>query len=231
MDMPRLPGDAQSTSIAASGISVRQTLAFVAFGVVYYLLAAYAANLPLQVRSPLFIWPAHGVALGTLLVAPVRRWPAYLVLVLLATIAVGMDMGSSWERGFATSVVNVAQPLFVAAGLIRLAGPRLQVDTLRGLAAFPVGMVPPVAAMAILDSFYGYVRFDAPFRQLWSVTFVSTMLGMLLTAPLILAWSRTGWDKALRLTRERMPAVVALSAGLIIPPHSHFSPRRAPPVC
>src|SRR6476661_7675760 len=103
MDMPRLPGDTHSTSIAASGISVRQTLAFVAFGVVYYLLAAYAANLPLQVRSPLFIWPAHGLALGTLLVAPVRRWPAYLALVLLATVAVGLDLGLTWERVFASS--------------------------------------------------------------------------------------------------------------------------------
>jgi PAS domain S-box-containing protein len=225
MDMARPPGDAQPTSIAASGISARQTLAFVAFGVVYYLLAAYAANLPLQSRSPMFIWPAHGVALGTLLVAPGRRWPAYLALVLLATVAVGLDLDASWERILATSVVNVMQPLFVAAGLLRLAGPRVQVDTLRGLAAFLVGMVPLVAAMAILDSFYGYVRFDAPFRQLWSVTFVSTMLGMLLTAPLILAWSRKGWDKALRLTRERLPEIVVLYAGLVITANYVFSTR------
>ncbi len=225
MDMPRPFGDAQPTSIAASGISVRQTLAFVAFGIAYYLLAAYAANLPLQARSPLFIWPAHGLALGTLLVAPSRRWPAYLALVLAGTIAVGLDLGISWERVFASSVINMGQPLLVAAGLIRLAGPRVQVDTLRGLAAFLVGMVPLVAAMAILDSFYSYVRFDAPFRQLWSVTFVSTMLGMLITAPLILAWSRPGWGKALSLTRERLPEIVVLYAGLVITSNYVFSTR------
>ena len=76
MDMPRPAGEARPTSIAASGISVRQSLAFIAFGAVYYLLAAYAAGLPIQAHTPLFIWPAHGVALGTLLVAPARRWPA-----------------------------------------------------------------------------------------------------------------------------------------------------------
>src|SRR6185437_10448618 len=54
--------------------SVRQTLAYVAFGVAYYLLAAYSAHLPVHATLPLFIWPAHGVALGTLLVAPPRRW-------------------------------------------------------------------------------------------------------------------------------------------------------------
>ena len=83
----------------------------------------------------------------------------------------------------------------------------------------------PGAAMAILDSFYGYVRFDAPFRQLWSVTFVSTMLGMLLTAPLILAWSRKGWDKALRLTRERLPEIVVLYTGLVITANYVFATR------
>ena len=51
---------------------------------------------------------------------------------------------------------------------------------MRGLAAFLVGMVPLVAAMAILDSAYSYLRYDAPFRQQWSVDFFSDMLGMLL---------------------------------------------------
>src|SRR5512138_2299623 len=84
--------------VSAGAESARQTLAFVAFGVIYYALAAYAANLPLSARLPLFIWPAHGVALGTLLVAPARRWPAYLGLVFVATIAVGLDIGAAWPK-------------------------------------------------------------------------------------------------------------------------------------
>src|SRR4051812_35073586 len=81
--------------VSADADSARQTLAYVAFGVVYYALAAYAANLPLHARLPLFIWPAHGVALGTLLVAPPRRWPAYLALVFVATLAVGLDISAA----------------------------------------------------------------------------------------------------------------------------------------
>jgi hypothetical protein len=53
--------------------SGRQALAFVAFGALYYLLAVYAVSLPFQTRLPLYIWPAHGLALGVLLVAPLRR--------------------------------------------------------------------------------------------------------------------------------------------------------------
>ena len=225
MDMPRSAGEARPASIAASGISVRQSLAFIAFGAVYYLLAAYAAALPIQARTPLFIWPAHGVALGTLLVAPGRRWPAYLALVVVATVAVGMDGGVAWQQMLAASVVNVAEPLLVALGLQRLGGPRVQIDTLKGLASFLVGMVPLVAAMAIADSLYSYARFEAPLRQIWAVTFISTMLGMLLTAPLILAWSRKGWEDAVRLGRERMPELVVLYLGLIVTTNYVFSAR------
>jgi len=64
-ETPPIPG-------VGSAASSRQALAFVTFGVVYYLLAAYAVSLPMQSRLPLMIWPAHGLALGMLLISPVR---------------------------------------------------------------------------------------------------------------------------------------------------------------
>ena len=218
----RLQGDQAGSPNAES---VRQTLAYVAFGVVYYALAAYAANLPLHAKLPLFIWPAHGVALGTLLVAPARRWAAYLAIVFIATVAVGMDISAGWGTIFATAAVAVAQPLFVAAGLHRLAGPQVQIATIRGLAAFLVGMVPLVAVMAILDGIYSYLRVSIPFRQQWSITFVSTMLGMLLTSPLILAWSRHGWREAFELGKSRFGEIVVLYVGLIFTTHYVFGSR------
>ena len=220
---------AQTPSIAGAGpnVSARQTLAYVTFGVVYYFLAAYAASLPFQTRLPLLIWPAHGVALGVLLVAPVRRWPAYLGLVLIATLAVGLDLNASWQRITATMAVNAAQPLFVAAGLLRLAGPRVQIDTIRGVASFLIGMAPLVAAMSILDAGFTFLHASAPFREQWSVTFVSTMLGMLLTAPLILAWSRHGLEEAVELGRSRLPELLALYAGLMMTTNYVFGTRPA----
>jgi signal transduction histidine kinase/integral membrane sensor domain MASE1/CheY-like chemotaxis protein len=223
--------NAETPSIAGVGnaVSARQTLAFVTFGVVYYLLAAYAVSLPMQQRLPLLIWPAHGLALGTLLVAPVRRWPAYLALVLAATLAVGLDLHAPWQRIAATMAVNVTQPLLVAAGLLRLAGPRVQIDTIKGVSAFLVGMAPLVGAMAILDAGFTFLHTSAPFREQWSVTFVSTMLGMLITAPLILAWSRRGFEEALELTRARLPELLVLYAGLIITTNYVFGTRPSVP--
>jgi PAS domain S-box-containing protein len=212
---PGLPGS----------VSSRQTLTYVAFGAIYYLLAAYAASIPLFERQPMFVWPAHGLALGTLLVAPMRRWPAYLGLVLLATIAVGIPIEASWRSILATSAINVGEPLLVAVGLMRLAGPRVQIDTVRGLAAFLVGMIPLVAVMAVLDGAYSFVRSPLPFRQQWGAMFLSTMLGMLLTAPLILAWNRHGYREAFQEARTRMPEMIVMFACLVGTTHYVFGTR------
>jgi PAS domain S-box-containing protein len=202
---------------AATGTaSARQSLAYVAFGVVYYLLAAYAAHLPFHATLPLFIWPAHGAALGTLLVAPPRRWAGYLGLVFAASIAVGLDRGDPWSFTLAAAALNCAQPLAVAAGLLKLSGPRVRIDTVKGVSSFLVGMLPLVATMALLDASISYTRYHATFRNQWSITFVSTMLGMLLTAPLILAWSRSGLTEALGVARKRWPELLALYVGLVV---------------
>jgi signal transduction histidine kinase len=206
----------------------RKTLAYVAFAAVYYLLAAYAAHLPFHARLPLFVWPAHGLALGVLLVVAPRRWWGYVAIVFAASVAVGLDRSDPWSAILATAALNCAQPLAVAAGLIRLAGPRVGIDTVRGVSAFLVGMVPLVAAMALFDAALGYSRLHTTFRNQWSVTFVSTMLGMLLTAPLILAWSRTMPREAAEVARRRWPELAALYAGLVITTSYVFgAPARA----
>jgi hypothetical protein len=90
-------------------------------------------------------------------------------------------------------------------------------------------MGPLVGAMSILDAGFGYLHTNAPFREQWSITFVSTMLGMLLTAPLILAWSRRGLEEALELTRARLPELLVLYAGLIVTTYYVFGTQRAAP--
>jgi len=216
---------ATTSPLPPSVVPMRRTLALVAFGIVYYALAAYAASLPLHERVPLFIWPAHGLALGTLLVIPARRWPAFLALIVVATVAVGFTSSAPWSTTIATAIVNAAQPLLVAAGLLRLGGPRVQIDTVKGLASFLIGMLPLVAAMAILDASYSYLRFDAPFRERWSVTFVSTLLGMLVLSPLMLAWSRQGYEDAMEEARARMPELIVLYLGLMFTTAWVFSAR------
>jgi signal transduction histidine kinase/ActR/RegA family two-component response regulator len=203
----------------------RQALAYAAFGIVYFLLAQYAASLPFQSRLPLFVWPAHGIALGTLLVAPMRRWPVYLALVLLASLAVGAQLTEPWTRIAVMLAVNVILPFFVALGLIRLAGPEVKIDSVRSTAAFLVGMAPLLATTAVVEGLFSGVRFDTPLRDQWSVTVLSDMVGMLALAPVVLAWSRGELREWLGIARTRLPELFVLYGGLILTAHYVFVSR------
>src|SRR5271154_3563409 len=123
---------AETPSIPAAGnnaAAARQTLAFVTFGVVYYVLAAFAVSLSIQSHFPLAIWPAHGMVLGVLLLAPARRWGAYLALAAIATLAVGLELDTGWQSALEGIAVSVALPAVVAVGLLRLAGPGVEIGT------------------------------------------------------------------------------------------------------
>src|SRR4029079_4128851 len=100
----------------ATAVPMRKTIALVGFGIVYYALAAYAASLPLHQRVPLFLGPAQGLALGALLVVAPRQWPAFLALIVAATLGVGFTSSAPWSATIVTAIVNAAQPLLVAAG-------------------------------------------------------------------------------------------------------------------
>ena len=208
------------------GRATRQALTWLAFGLAYfYLLAMYAVSISEQTRAPMFIWPTHGLALGALLVAPRRDWPVYLGVVLLDTVVVGGLMGATAASVAATAVINVSHPALVAWGLMRLAGPKVEIGTFRGLAAFLVGMVPLVAPMAFLDSAYSYLRYDGRLHQIWSITFFATALGVLLTTPLILAWNRRGYRRALAVARERWPELLVLFGVLFFTANFVFEAR------
>ncbi|HLX24735.1 MAG TPA: ATP-binding protein [Usitatibacter sp.] len=195
------------------------------FGVVYYVLAAYAVSLPAQARFPLAIWPAHGLALGVFLITPPRRWPAFLALIAVATLAIALDLHAGWRDDLVGIGVNLALPLAVAVGLQRLAGPGVQILTVKGVASFLVGMAPLVAAIAIAAAGYSYLQSGGSMRDQWAVTFASTMLAVLSTAPLVLAWSRRGIGEALELTRSKMPELIVLYVGLIIATYYVFGSR------
>jgi signal transduction histidine kinase/integral membrane sensor domain MASE1 len=201
----------------------RQALAYLAFGVLYYLLAVYAASLPFQSRLPYFIWPAHGLALGTLLVAPVRRWPAYLGLAFAASAVVGVQLAAPWERVAMMLAVNIVLPFFVAGGLLRLAGPEVRVDSIRGVASFLVGIAPLAATMAVVEGLFSNVSFSAPLRDQWSVTFLSDMVGMLIIAPLVVGWSRGGWREWIDNARPQLAELIVLYVGLVLTAHYIFA--------
>jgi integral membrane sensor domain MASE1 len=160
-----------------------------------------------------------------LLVAPMRRWPVYLGLVFIASFLVAIQLTEPWTRVALMLAVNVVMPFFVAAGLIRLAGPNVKIDSVRSTAAFLVGLAPLVATTAVVEGLFSAVRFDTPLRDQWSVTFLSDMVGMLTMAPVVLAWSRGELREWMKHARTRLPELVVLYGGLMLTAHYVFISR------
>ena len=193
------------------------------FAAGYLLLALFSASLPLFERVPLFIWPAHGLALGVLLTAPRRSWPVYVAIAAFASLAAGLVTGAPVRTVVMMVAFGAVLPPVAALALARLAGPRMQIGSIRGLAALLVGLVPIAVAMGILEASFAFLSGGADFRQRWTASFVSTILGMLLLAPLVLVWSE-GWRTHTRAAQpSRTPELIALYVGLIVTTHYIFT--------
>ncbi len=200
----------------------------VAFAVAYAALSYFALTLPVAPRFPPFVWPADGLALGALLVAPRRRWwPALLIIVGLINLAAGYFAKVGVTETLAGAMMGVGEPALLASVLLRLGGGRVGISTLFGLGAFLVNLVPMVAIVALMDALAAYAFFDAPLREQWSITFVSDFLGVVLVAPLVLAWGQGGRRTARRTLRDRAlkdrtAELVALFLGLVLTTHVVF---------
>jgi hypothetical protein len=68
----------------------------------------------------------------------------------------------------------------------------VQIDSIRGLAAFLVGVLPLGRAMSDPRGGLRVHRRRRGVPRAWTLAFVSNMLSMLMVAPLVLAWNRAG---------------------------------------
>jgi signal transduction histidine kinase/CheY-like chemotaxis protein len=159
-------------------------------GLAYFALAWVSVQLTPYAGGVAYVWPAGGVALATLLLAPRRHWPYILCAVFAANALYALTDGHGLLVAALFAVPNVLMPGGSAWLLLRLSGRPPTLANLRGVLVFtlvaPVGMNALAAALgaAVPHFFYG-----RDFVAEWRVWWVSEALGVILVAPLILAWS------------------------------------------
>jgi signal transduction histidine kinase/CheY-like chemotaxis protein/integral membrane sensor domain MASE1 len=196
--------------------ATQEAVRVAAFGLLYYVLAAFSAGLPVQTRLPLFIYPATGLALGVLLVTPKRRWLSRLAAVFVANLLLGLELGVPYDRTLSACAIATAMPLVVALLMRRFAGPRVRIESTAGVGRFLFVIFPAMALLSIPDTMFSLVRYEAPVYEQWLVGFVSGTMGMLVVAPLVLAWTRRGTRSAWLTIRARAPELVLMYAGLLV---------------
>jgi two-component system cell cycle sensor histidine kinase/response regulator CckA len=135
------------------------------------------------------VWPAAGVGLASLLLAPRRMWPT----IAIAMFAAGNLANAIDGRPFAASLgfmtANIAESLGCAWLITRSCGSRIEFGTVREVLALLVGATLVNGATACIGAATGVVTSGSAFVDAWQTWFVADGLGLLLVTPFVVVWA------------------------------------------
>jgi PAS domain S-box-containing protein len=157
------------------------------------------------------VWPPSGLILAILVSLERRYWPAVLIGAFTGNFVADTSQGLSPLLALAGSAVNAGESLLAAWFLVRYAGPRLSLTTLKevgwlviGAAVLCNGLTALAGALVIsrgtLDRFW----------EGWFVWWAGDGMGMLVVAPVILVW------RHVFASRERIPLAQLAEAALVL---------------
>ena len=203
------------TVLASRRQVVQTSLFFIVY--LFTVWAGWKFNFPEQ--NVASVWPADGVFLGVLLLAPVARWPLFVVVAIAAmllndTVIHDAPLKASLEFGLS----NVVQAL-VGASLVRAAAdPRECLTSLRAMTVLIVFAGVVASCIGALIGAWAIVRAfpTADFAQAFQVWWASDAIGVLVVTPLILVWRTPGHEVAVEDLRVRLPEIAVLSVATLV---------------
>jgi integral membrane sensor domain MASE1 len=142
------------------------------------------------------VWPAAGVALAALLVVGYRAWPA----IFLGAFAVNVTTSGTAAAALLIAAGNTAEAIAGAWLVLRFASGRAALDTPRGVLRFlGASLACTMIAATVGVSGLALTGQAAALRHaaLWFTWWLGDATGILIVAPLLLAWAnrpRQGWD-------------------------------------
>ena len=181
-----------SRVVGSASPMLRSVAPAAAFASLYFLAAALTTSL---IGDPgiAVLWPASGVYLGVMLVAPRHLWPALACAAGVGSLTAYLHAGSSLEVSIAFAVPSSAEGLLAAVLVERIAGGRFVLEGRRDLVALVVGgAVVANALVALSAGAVAAQTFGASFGESWLHWCSADALGMLAVAPIIV-WARGRW--------------------------------------
>jgi PAS domain S-box-containing protein len=187
---------------------MRLVAATATFASVYFLVAVLT-RLVIGDSGLAVLWPASGVYLGVMLVAPRHTWSALACGAWIGSLAAYLHAGSSLEVSVAFAVPSSAEGLLGALLVERIAGGRFKLRGLHDLFALVLGGA--VVANALVGLSAGAVAaqtFGVSFGESWLRWWSADALGVIAVAPIITA--------PLRPRGLRAAAVGGLGVALVV---------------
>ena len=174
-------------AVGSASPMMRLVAATAALASVYFLVAVLTRSV-IGDSGLAVLWPASGVYLGVMLVAPRHTWSALACGAWIGSLAAYLHAGSSLEVSVAFAVPSSAEGLLGALLVERIAGKRF---TLRGLHdVFALVLGGAVAANALVGLSAGAVAaqmFGVSFGESWLRWWSADALGVIAVAPIITA--------------------------------------------
>jgi integral membrane sensor domain MASE1 len=198
-------------------------------GAIYFALAWLSTRITLRVGDIAYLWPAGGFALGVLLAAPNRLWLPLLSAAFLADVLHAEILTHALEKSLGYASAYFACLLLVSFTLRRWMGEPVRLEAVSRVMLFV--LIAPVGGNLLAAAFGALVsmRFGATdFLQTLRVWWISDALGILLIAPLVLAWADFRPSALRRIRAKPAAEASACFAGLILVSHWAFSAQPVP---
>ncbi|WP_165982306.1 PAS domain-containing protein [Dankookia rubra] len=160
------------------------------FGMAYLAAALLGHALTLRSVEVASFWPAAGLYLAALLLAPPRRWPMLIAAATAANLASDvLVLGRPPLLVLGFALANALEAL-AGASLVRLLlhapplqpGARMRDTVVLGAAALAAPVAGSVVGAGTVDALLG-----APFATVWPVWWAADVVGILVVSPLVLA--------------------------------------------
>lgn len=169
----------------------------VLLAVVYHLAARLGLSMAYLQSNTSPVWPPTGIALATLLLFGTSRWPGITLGVLLGSLLTG----ASFDLALGMAVGNTLEALVGAYVLLRYVNFHHGMDRVRDV----IGLVVVAIFTTMLSATVGastLVLTDiAPteaYGSIWITWWIGDLLGALVVAPIILAWSKAEFNRGAR---------------------------------
>lgn len=136
------------------------------------------------------LWPPSGLMLGLLLISARRSWPAIIAGGFAGSMASDLREGYSIALAAYAAFSNLFETLVAALVVQRLAPLPLSMNSVRGVVALTLGgAVLANAATALIGMWVLIIGFNMAVLRAWFIWWVGDGLGMLVLAPMVIAWA------------------------------------------
>jgi PAS domain S-box-containing protein len=206
--------DAAPTPRSAAEARRRALLAVAGFAAAYLLLSLFGDELSNTGSQFSTYWPASGLFVGALLVAPRSRWPALVGAAVAAEAVVSAVVGRKLPMLAGNAAVDVLEAV-AAALLVRRAsgGEPGRAPVREAVALLLLGAATVPIASGFLGAAIAWLTLpDADLGRIWREWWAGDALGVLVFAPFVLSWAAPGGRT--RPTPARLLEAAALAAAL-----------------